>query len=77
MWLLAAGVVVLVLHLLHVGVFGTLAWEWVALPFVLAVVWWEVVERLLGGRRDRTFDEVERSRRYRIAHGLRRDRRRG
>ncbi len=70
MWLLGIGIVLLGLRLLGVGWFATLSWWWVALPFLLAAVWWELLERLLGRDRRLPFDEIEKSRRNRIAHGL-------
>jgi small Trp-rich protein len=38
------GVLLLALWLGDVGPFGTLDWWWVALPFGLAVLWWEYAD---------------------------------
>ena len=70
MWLIWIGVALLVLRLAGVGPFAHLPWWWVALPFALAFVWFEFVERALGLDRKRGFDEVEKVKRRRIRHAL-------
>lgn len=41
--LLVVGLVLAVLRFFEIGPFAKLSWWWVALPFVLVVIWWEVI----------------------------------
>jgi small Trp-rich protein len=70
MWLVWAGVVLLLLHLAGVGPFADMKWYWWALPFVLAVFWFEVIERTFGLDKKKTFDELDRAKRMRIRKAL-------
>lgn len=43
------GVVLSILKALEIpAFFATVSWLWILLPFILAVVWWEVVEPAFG-----------------------------
>ena len=50
---LVLGVLLLALWLGDVGPFGELAWWWVALPFGLAVLWWEFADGKDGAAQGR------------------------
>ena len=50
MWLIWVGLALIVLKLLEVSVFATLSWWWIVVPFVIAFLWFELVERQLGLR---------------------------
>jgi small Trp-rich protein len=76
MWLLLVGLVLLVSKLLDFGPFAGLSWWWVTLPFLLAVIWWEVFERRLGLDKKKAFDELEKAKQERIARALERDKKR-
>ncbi|HEX4584342.1 MAG TPA: TIGR04438 family Trp-rich protein [Burkholderiaceae bacterium] len=70
MWLIWIGVAVMVLHFLGIGPFADLKWYFWALPFGLAVFWFEVIERTFGLDRKKSFDEIDRAKRKRIQKAL-------
>jgi len=51
-------------------------WWWWSLPFALALVWFEVIERTFGLDRKKAFDEMDRAKRKRIRKALATTRRR-
>ena len=72
MILVWSGVFLIALKLLAVGPFAELSWWWVALPFGVAFLWFEVLESALGfDRRSRQSDEIDEARRKRIAERFR------
>jgi small Trp-rich protein len=73
MWLLLVGLLLLVSKLLEFGPLAELSWWWVLLPFVLALIWWEVFERRLGLDKKKAFDELEKAKQERITRALERD----
>ena len=73
MWLLYVGLVLLLSKLLDFGPLADLSWWWVILPFVLALIWWEVFERRLGLDKKKAFDEMDKAKKARIARALERD----
>ncbi len=73
MWLLLIGLVLLVSKLLDFGPLAELSWWWVLLPFLAALIWWEVFERRLGLDKKKAFDELEKAKKDRIARALERD----
>jgi small Trp-rich protein len=70
MWLIWIGVALLVLHFAGIGPFGDMKWYWWALPFGLAVIWFEVIERRFGLDRKKGFDEIDKAKRKRIQQAL-------
>ena len=70
MWLIWIGVVLLLLHLAGVGPFANMKWWWWGLPFALAFIWFEVIERTFGLDRKKGFDEIEKAKRKRILKAL-------
>ena len=70
MWLLWVGVALIVLKLLDVQWFATLSWWWITVPFVLAMIWFEVFERRLGLDKKKAFDEMEAHKKKRIKDAL-------
>jgi len=72
MWLIWIGVILMILHFADIGPFGALNWWW-ALPFALAVVWFELIERTFGLDRKKGIDEMDRAKRKRIQKALGRD----
>jgi small Trp-rich protein len=70
MWMLWVGLVLLVLKLLDVGPIGTLSWWWVVLPFVAALIWFELFERRLGLDKKKAFDELDRAKQTRIKKAM-------
>jgi small Trp-rich protein len=70
MWLLWVGVALIILKLLEISVFATLSWWWVTVPFVLALIWFEVFEQRLGLDKKKAFDEMEAYKKKRIKDAL-------
>lgn len=66
MWLLWAGVVLLLLWYFDIGYFGEMSGWWVALVFGLAFVWFEVFEKRLGLDKKKAFDELDKAKKERI-----------
>ena len=77
MWLIWLGVVLIVLKLLEISVFATLSWWWITVPFVLAFLWFELVERRLGMDKKKAFDEIDKIKKLRIQRALEADKARG
>ena len=73
MWIFLIGLVLLVSKLLDFGPLADLSWWWVLMPFVIALIWWEVFERRLGLDRKKASDELEKAKRERIERALERD----
>ncbi|MFN9211356.1 MAG: TIGR04438 family Trp-rich protein [Betaproteobacteria bacterium] len=65
MWLVWLGVILIGLKLARIAVFADLSWWWIALPFALAFVWFQIEERL-GLDRKKAIDDVEKAKRERI-----------
>jgi small Trp-rich protein len=70
MWLLWVGVALIILKLLEISVFATLSWWWVTVPFVLALIWFEVFEQRLGLDKKKAMDEIEDYKKKRIKDAL-------
>jgi len=70
MWFVWIGVLMLLLHFAGIGPFADMKWYWLALPFGLALIWFEVIERTFGLDRKRGFDEIDRAKRNRIQKAL-------
>lgn len=77
MWLIWLGVALIVLKLLDISVFATLSWWWITVPFVVAFLWFELVERRLGMDKKKAFNEVDKIKKQRIERGLEADKARG
>jgi small Trp-rich protein len=77
MWLIWLGVALIVLKLLEISVFATLSWWWITVPFVLAFLWFELVERRLGLDKKKAFDEIDKIKKLRIQRALEADKARG
>jgi len=73
MWLIWVGVVLIVLKVLEVSVFANLSWWWITVPFVLAMLWFELFERRLGLDKKKAFDEIDAHKKKRIQEALERD----
>ena len=73
MWLIVIGVVLLVSKLTDFGPLAGLSWWWVLLPFIVALIWFEIFERRLGLDKKKAFDELEQAKKERIARALDRD----
>lgn len=70
MWMLWVGVALLLLKLAGIWVFADLSWWWVALPFVGALIWFELFEKRLGLDKKKAFDELDRAKQDRIKRAM-------
>jgi small Trp-rich protein len=77
MWLIWLGVAMIVLKLLEISVFATLSWWWITVPFLVAFLWFELVERRLGMDKKKAFDEIDSAKKRRIQRALEADKARG
>ena len=66
MWLVWIGVAMIVLKVLEISVFSELSWWWVALPFGVGYIWFELVEKRLGMDKKKAFDEIDKAKKERI-----------
>ena len=57
--MLIIGVILAGLKLAELGPFEKLSWWWVAVPFVLSVFWWEVIEPMFGLDKKKDHEEAE------------------
>jgi len=63
---LIVGIALLALKLGEVGPFTKLSWLWVALPFVLVVIWWEIVTPMLGLDKKKEHEDFEKEKKARM-----------
>ena len=70
MWLIWIGVAMIVLKVLEISVFSELSWWWVALPFGVGFLWFELVEKRLGMDKKKAFDEIDKAKKERIKKRL-------
>ena len=64
--MLVIGVLLALLRYLELGPFAKMSWWWVALPFVLVVIWWEVVTPIFGLDKKKEHADFERDRKARM-----------
>jgi small Trp-rich protein len=69
MWLIWIGVALMALHFAGIGPFAGMDYWWM-LPFGLAFVWFEFIERPFGLDRKKAHDELDRAKRKRIRLAL-------
>ncbi|HUN90764.1 MAG TPA: TIGR04438 family Trp-rich protein [Burkholderiaceae bacterium] len=74
MWLVWLGVVLLALRWLGLLGLDRVSLWWIALPFLAALFWFEVVERRFGFDRKKAFDEIDAAKKKRIQDALDQDR---
>jgi len=72
MWLLWCSFALLALRYFQVGIFATLSWWWVALPFAVAFVYFEFIEKRLGLDKKKAMDEMDAAKKARIKRALER-----
>jgi small Trp-rich protein len=74
MWLIWLGVALIVLKVLEVAeFFANLSWWWITIPFVVAFLWFELVERRLGMDKKKAFNEIDNIKKLRIKRALEAD----
>lgn len=64
--LLVIGILMALLKFAEIGPFAAMSWWWVALPFVLVVVWWEVIVPVFALDKKKEHEEFERERKKRM-----------
>jgi small Trp-rich protein len=60
-----------VLRFFEIGPFADLSWWWIGALFVLAFLWFEYIEKMLGLDKRRVHDETENARRKRVESSFR------
>ena len=70
MWFIWVGVAMIILKVLEISVFSELSWWWVALPFGVGFLWFELVEKRLGMDKKKAFDEIDKAKKERIKKRL-------
>ena len=73
MWFIWVGVAMIILKVLGISVFSELSWWWVALPFGVGFLWFELVEKRLGMDKKKAFDEIDKAKKDRIKKRLETD----
>jgi small Trp-rich protein len=73
MWFIWVGVAMIVLKVFDISVFSELSWWWVALPFGVGFLWFELVEKRLGMDKKKAFDEIDKAKKDRIKKRLETD----
>jgi small Trp-rich protein len=66
MYLLIVGILLAVLRFAELGPFAKLSWWWVALPFALVVVWWEIIVPMFALDKKKEHEEFDRERKKRM-----------
>jgi len=66
MLLIIAIVLLTVLKYFEVGPLASLSWWWIAGLFVLAFIWFEFVERMLGLDKRKAHEQLEKARQERV-----------
>ncbi len=64
--ILVIGILLAVLRWAELGPFAKLSWWWVALPFVLVIIWWEVIVPAFALDKKKEHEEFERERKKRM-----------
>ena len=64
--ILVVGILLGLLKYMEVGPFAKLSWLWVALPFLLVFIWWEVVTPMLGLDKKKEHADFERDKKARL-----------
>ena len=64
--LLVIGILMALLRFVEIGPFATLSWWWVALPFVMVVIWWEIVVPMFKLDKKKEHEEFEKERKKRM-----------
>jgi len=60
----------IILKVLDISVFSELSWWWIALPFGVGFLWFELVEKRLGMDKKKAFDEIDKAKKERIKKRL-------
>jgi small Trp-rich protein len=64
--ILIIGILLAVLKYMEVGPFGKISWLWVVLPFVIVIIWWEIVMPLFGLDKKKEHADAELAKKQRL-----------
>ena len=64
--ILVIGILLAGLRWAELGPFAKLSWWWVALPFVLVIIWWEVIVPAFALDKKKEHEEFEKERKRRM-----------
>ena len=64
--ILVIGILLALLRYIEIGPFAKLSWWWVALPFVLVVIWWEIIVPVFALDKKKEHEEFEKERKKRM-----------
>ena len=64
--ILVIGILLALLRYIEIGPFAKLSWWWVALPFVLVVIWWEIIVPVFALDKKKEHEEFEKERKERM-----------
>jgi len=70
MWLLWPAFALLALRYFQIGPFATISWWYVALPFLVAFIWFEFIEKAMGLDKKKAMDEMDAAKEARIKRAL-------
>ena len=73
MWLVWFAFILLLLRWFEIGPVAPLSWWWVVLPFAMAFVWFEFIEKRLGLEKKKAMDEMEATKKARIKRAFETD----
>ena len=66
-YILLVGVLAAILKVAEIDPFTKLSWWWIAIPFVVTMIIWEVLTPLLGLDKKKEHEEAERAKKERQA----------
>ena len=72
MWLLGIGLLLLLMKWTDFGPVGSWSWIWVVSPFILALIWFELFEPMLGLDKKKAHDDIEKIKEERVRKALER-----
>jgi small Trp-rich protein len=72
MWLLGIGLLLILMKWNDFGPVGGWSWIWVVSPFILALIWFELFEPMLGLDKKKAHDDVEKIKEERVRKALER-----
>jgi small Trp-rich protein len=72
MWLLGIGLLFILMKWVDFGPVGSWSWIWVVSPFIVALLWFELFEPMLGLDKKKAHSDVEKIKEERVRKALER-----
>ncbi len=72
MWLLGIGLLFILMKWVDFGPVGSWSWIWVVSPFIVALIWFELFEPMLGLDKKKAHSDVEKIKEERVRKALER-----